>query len=182
MIKLFAILVLGTLSLQTSAQSVLCVGTKCAPVDATEQRGNGLLGLKKEQNDKLNGVQEKDADKSFIYNKPNERVEIGSGLKLHELEVGQCLILPADSSKYYKIMKIDRKSTLITFVIENEVHDYMLAWNFASWNLPDSNALKDLRIWDCNRTPNLWDNAYVNKCTGKGAASGKLYCDPKKKF
>lgn len=181
--KLTLIAIIISFSTVTFAENLFCHGPKCIPYNKIENSGmgSGLSGLKKEQVDKTSGV---NGDKGYNFNAPHEKTETGYGLKLHEVSVGTCLIDPKNPDTYAKIMRIEKDTGLVEFIVEKEEHDYMLAWNFVSWNLPDSASLKNMRIYSCDRTPHLGDNGYLKKCGvfEKRTASGKFYCQPPKRF
>ena len=165
-----------------AADGIICKGVECNTVQVEQTRGSGLLNLRDDQVKKLDGPDSQNAqNKNYLF-KEEVAQEQGMDLKFSEVSVGTCLIDPTTAKTFYKILEKDESSTKIRYVAENEPHSYMLRGNFVFWKLPDtSNAFKKLRKFPCDRTPNLWDDSYVAKCT-KGVNVGDLYCDPKKKF
>jgi len=178
---LIAMLVLLKVSTVSAVEGVVCRGVDCKPVEVESSRGRGLINLRGDQKSKLAGPSQDPSNKNYMFREETDQ-EQGMDLKFDEVKVGTCLIDPTNSTTYYRILEKDNKTTKIRYVAENEEHNYMLRGNFVIWKLPDtSNAFKKLRKYPCKRTPNLWDDSYINSCA-KGVKLGDLYCNPKKKF
>lgn len=165
----------------SAAEGVICKGVNCNPVQIEESRGSGLLNLRDDQKARLDGASQDPANKNYNFNAKEDQTETSADIKLDEISVGACLINPENGKVFYKVMEKDVKSGKVRYVVENEEHNYMLRGNVVFWRMPDSNAFKKLRTFPCKRTPNLWDNDYVNECT-KTNTVGDLYCNSKSKL
>jgi hypothetical protein len=107
------------------------------------------------------------------------QMESSSSLKIQNLRLGLCLVNPQDQSAFYKIVELDKNSGMVRYVKENEIHNNELKAKIVFFHMPEANDLKSLKVWPCDRTPNLGDEEYVRACTKDVTASGDHLCNPR---
>lgn len=125
---------------------------------------------KREYGSALRGVVSSPAS-SYSYSTTSRKDE----LKLEELRSGMCLLKTFEGREpeYYKITEINKSSKKIYMVKEIESREYSLKKDFYFFNSRKFD--RTLLPIDCNRTPNLAKDSYIQNCIKNDI--GTFYCE-----
>lgn len=170
------LLLIALLITQASlAADIVCIEGTCKDVDIVEERGNSLIKFTDEQ---------KKAVAPAVIHPGDEVSHVQQNhfqdLKFSDFKRGACFIDPINRV-FYKVLDQVSDNQKIRIVAEAEVHEYSLKVNTFNYMYPDAKAFKKLKKWSCERTANLGDNSYIEKCVGKSSFGDKL-CDTPRMF